>query len=62
MDYSYCIFPNITEVFTRVLLGGLKSNFWMKVNLAFYLEIKVTESGGKFPVGYDLSSHAIHWC
>ncbi len=39
---------------TGLFLRGLKSSFQMKVNLAFHLEIKVPESGGR------VERHRIH--
>ncbi len=39
---------------TGLLLSGPKSSFQMKVNFAFYLEIKVPESGGR------VERHRIH--
>ncbi len=42
------------EKSTGLLLSGLKSSFQIKVNLAFQLEIKVPESGGR------VERHRIH--
>ncbi len=41
------ILPGLRRKRTGLLLSGPKSAFQMKVNLAFHLEIKVPESGGR---------------
>ncbi len=41
------ILPGLRRKRTGLLFSGPKSSFEMKVNLAFYLEIKVPESGGR---------------
>ncbi len=41
------ILPGLRRKITGLLLSGPKSSFQMKVNLAFNLEIKVPESGGR---------------
>ncbi len=41
------ILPGLRRKITGLLLSGPKSSFQMKVNLAFNLEIKIPESGGR---------------
>ncbi len=41
------ILPGLRRKRTGLLLSGPKSSFQMKVNVAFHLEIKVPESGGR---------------
>ncbi len=48
------ILPGLRRKRTGLLLSGPKSSFQMKVNLAFNLEIKVLESGGR------VEGHRIH--
>ncbi len=48
------ILPWLKRKITGLLLSGPKSSFQMKVNLAFNLEIKVPESGGR------VERHRIH--
>ncbi len=48
------ILPGLRRKRTGLLLSGPKSSFQMKVNSAFHLEIKVTESGGR------VERHRIH--
>ncbi len=52
------ILPGLRRKRTGLLLSGPKFSFQMKVNFAFYLEIKVPESGGRE------ERHRIHvaWC
>ncbi len=48
------ILPGLWRKRTGLLLSGPKSPFQMKVNVAFHLEIKVPESGGR------VERHRIH--
>ncbi len=48
------ILPGLRRKITGLLLSGPKSSFQMKVNVAFNLEIKVPESGGR------VERHRIH--
>ncbi len=48
------ILPGLRRKRTGLLLSGPKSYFQMKVNFAFNLEIKVSESGGR------VERHRIH--
>ncbi len=48
------ILPVLRRKRTGLLLSGSKSSFQMKINLAFHLEIRVPESGGR------LERHRIH--
>ncbi len=48
------ILPGLRIKRTRLLLGGPKSSFQMKVHFVFTLEIKVPESGGR------VERHRIH--
>ncbi len=41
------VLPGLKRNITGLLLSGPKSSFQMKVNLAWHLEIKVPESGGR---------------
>ncbi len=53
-DHVRSILPGLWRKITGLLLSGPKSSFQMKVNLAFHLEIKVPESGGR------VERHIIH--
>ncbi len=53
-DNVRSILPGLWRKRTELLLSGPKSSFQMKVNSAFYLEIKVPESGGR------VERHRIH--
>ncbi len=62
------VLPGIRRNRTGLLLSGPKSSFQMKVNLAFHLEIKVPESGGReerhsiyVAWGPVWSSHSLWW-
>ncbi len=46
-DNIRSILPGLWRKRTGLLLSGPKSSFQIKVNFAFHLEIKVTESGGR---------------
>ncbi len=48
------ILPGLRRKTTGLLLSGPKSSFQIKVNVAFHLEIKVPESGGR------VERHRIH--
>ncbi len=48
------ILPGLRRKRTGLLISGPKSSFQMKVHLAFHLEIKVPESGGR------VARHRIH--
>ncbi len=48
------ILPRLKRKRTGLLLSGLKFSFQIEVNLAFHLEIKVPESGGR------VERHRIH--
>ncbi len=48
------VLPGLRRKMTELLLSAPKSSFQMKVNLAFNLEIKVPESGGR------VEKHRIH--
>ncbi len=71
------ILPGLRRKITGLLLRGTKSSFQMKIHFAFYLEIKVPESGGRVEdtestllevqcevstVSDDLGCHVICWC
>ncbi len=53
-DNVRSILPGLCRKITGLLLSGPKSSFQMKVNFAFYLKIKVPESGGR------VERHRIH--
>ncbi len=53
-DNVRSVLPGLWRKRTGLLLSGPKSSFLMKVNLAFHLEIKVPESGGR------VERHRIH--
>ncbi len=53
-DNVRSILPGLWRKRTGLLLSGPKSSFQMKVNFAFHLEIKVSESGGR------VERHRIH--
>ncbi len=71
------ILPGLRRKITGLLLSAPKSSFQMKVNLAFHLEIRVPESGGReerhrihvlevqcevCTVSDGLGCHVICWC
>ncbi len=51
---SFCAYATYIDETAGLLLSGPKSSFQIKVNLAFSLEIKVPESGGR------VERHRIH--
>ncbi len=53
-DNVRSVLPGLWRKITGLLLSGPKSSFQMKVNVAFHLEIKVPESGGR------VERHRIH--
>ncbi len=53
-DNIRSVLPGLWRKRTGLLLSGPKSSFQMKVNVAFHLEIKVQESGGR------VERHRIH--
>ncbi len=76
-DNVRSILPGLRRKTTGLLLSGPKSSFQIKVNVAFHLEIKVPESGGRVErhrihvlevqcevstVSDDLGCHVICWC
>ncbi len=69
------VLPGLRRKRTGLLFSGPKFSFQMKVHLAFSLEIRVPESGGRgtesmllevqcevSTVGDDLGCHVICWC